>query len=115
MSHGFHPFGGRVSKHFGDNVSSGPLLQESGAVEGPDSHISSLRYHEPFFSARGRTNMIQLQPDDAYLSYYDVRVMKEDVDCIKDDWLTDNVRARPPLFCPHNLTPLGNRILGRIP
>lgn len=47
---GFHPFGGRVSKHFGD----------------------------------------QLSPDDAYLSYHDVRLTKEDMDTLKDDWLTDN-------------------------
>ncbi|KAI6800606.1 cysteine proteinase [Hortaea werneckii] len=50
---GFHPFGGRVSRHFGDSLS----------------------------------------PDDAYLSYYDVRLTREDVDCIKDDWLTDNAIA----------------------
>ncbi|KAF2209915.1 hypothetical protein CERZMDRAFT_113639 [Cercospora zeae-maydis SCOH1-5] len=47
---GFHPFGGRVSKHFGDSLS----------------------------------------PDDAYLSYYDIRLTREDVDSIKNDWLTDN-------------------------
>ena len=35
----------------------------------------------------------QLSPDDAYLSYYDVRLTREDVDCIKDDWLTDNAIA----------------------
>ncbi|KAI9850379.1 MAG: hypothetical protein M1838_005769 [Thelocarpon superellum] len=50
---GFHPFKGRVSKHFGDTLS----------------------------------------PDDAYLSYYDVRLTKEDVDTLKDDWLTDNCIA----------------------
>jgi sentrin-specific protease 8 len=32
----------------------------------------------------------QLAPDDAYLSYYDVRLTREDVDSIKGDWLTDN-------------------------
>ncbi|KAF2090635.1 cysteine proteinase [Saccharata proteae CBS 121410] len=42
---GFHPFNGRISRHFGEN----------------------------------------LAPDDAYLS-----LTKEDVDCIKNDWLTDN-------------------------
>ncbi|KAK4561146.1 hypothetical protein LTR86_005101 [Recurvomyces mirabilis] len=47
---GFHPFGGRVSRRFGD----------------------------------------QLSPDDAYLSYYDVRLTREDVDMIRTDWLTDN-------------------------
>ncbi|KIW03175.1 uncharacterized protein PV09_05402 [Verruconis gallopava] len=46
----FHPFGGRVSRHFGDHLS----------------------------------------PDDAYLSYHDVRLTKLDVDAIRDDWLTDN-------------------------
>lgn len=47
---GFHPFKGRVSRHFGDS----------------------------------------LAPDDAYLSYYDIRLTKEDVDTLKNDWLTDN-------------------------
>jgi len=50
---GFHPFKGRVSRHFGDS----------------------------------------LAPDDAYLSYYDVRLTKEDVDTLKNDWLTDNTIA----------------------
>ncbi|KAF2764475.1 cysteine proteinase [Teratosphaeria nubilosa] len=50
---GFHPFGGRVSRHFGDSLS----------------------------------------PDDAYLSYHDVRLTREDVDTIKNDWLTDNAIA----------------------
>ncbi|OAL06627.1 cysteine proteinase [Phaeosphaeriaceae sp. SRC1lsM3a] len=34
-----------------------------------------------------------LNPDDAYLSYHDVRLLREDVDSIKDDWLTDNAIA----------------------
>jgi len=34
-----------------------------------------------------------LNPDDAYLSYHDVRLVKEDVDSIKNDWLTDNAIA----------------------
>ncbi|KAK3115141.1 hypothetical protein LTR53_005825 [Teratosphaeriaceae sp. CCFEE 6253] len=50
---GFHPFGGRVSRHFGDS----------------------------------------LAPDEAYLSYYDIRLTREDVDCIRHDWLTDNAIA----------------------
>ncbi|KAH7364117.1 hypothetical protein BKA65DRAFT_490453 [Rhexocercosporidium sp. MPI-PUGE-AT-0058] len=50
---GFHPFKGRVSRHFGDS----------------------------------------LAPDDAYLSYYDIRLTKEDVDTLKNDWLTDNTIA----------------------
>lgn len=35
----------------------------------------------------------QLSPDDAYLSYHDVRLTREDVDCIRNDWLTDNAIA----------------------
>lgn len=35
----------------------------------------------------------KLAPDDAYLSYYDVRLTREDVDSIRDDWLTDNAIA----------------------
>lgn len=31
----------------------------------------------------------QLSPEEAYLSYYDVRLMREDIDSIKNDWLTD--------------------------
>ncbi|KAM3077556.1 hypothetical protein ACMFMG_006893 [Clarireedia jacksonii] len=48
-----HPFGGRVSKHFGNS----------------------------------------LAPEDPYLSYYDCRLTKEDVDTLKSDWLTDNTIA----------------------
>ena len=32
----------------------------------------------------------KLSPEDAYLSYYDIRLTREDVDSIKSDWLTDN-------------------------
>jgi sentrin-specific protease 8 len=39
------------------------------------------------------TNKLKLSPDDAYLSYHDVRLTREDVDCIKNDWLTDNAIA----------------------
>jgi sentrin-specific protease 8 len=35
----------------------------------------------------------KLAPDDAYLSYHDVRLTYEDVQCIKSDWLTDNAIA----------------------
>jgi sentrin-specific protease 8 len=35
----------------------------------------------------------QLSPEDAYLSYHDVRLTRGDVDTIKNDWLTDNVIA----------------------
>lgn len=34
-----------------------------------------------------------MSPDDAYLSYYDVRLTKEDIDTLKNDWLTDNCIA----------------------
>ncbi|KAI9796299.1 MAG: hypothetical protein M1833_006384 [Piccolia ochrophora] len=34
--------------------------------------------------------MSKLNPDDAYLSYHDVRLTREDVDTLKNDWLTDN-------------------------
>ncbi|KAF2185138.1 cysteine proteinase [Zopfia rhizophila CBS 207.26] len=34
-----------------------------------------------------------LSPDDAYLSYHDVRLTKLDVDSIKYEWLTDNAIA----------------------
>ncbi|KAF7906810.1 hypothetical protein EAF00_001088 [Botryotinia globosa] len=50
---GFHPFGGRLSKHMGNSLS----------------------------------------PEAAYLSYYDVRLTREDVNTLKDDWLTDNTIA----------------------
>ncbi|RAL63034.1 hypothetical protein DID88_004119 [Monilinia fructigena] len=50
---GFHPFGGRVSRHFGDT----------------------------------------LAPEDPYLSYYDCRLTREDVDTLRNDWLTDNMIA----------------------
>lgn len=49
----FHPFGGRISRHFGET----------------------------------------LAPEDPYLSYHDVRLTREDVDTIKNDWLTDNAIA----------------------
>jgi len=34
-----------------------------------------------------------LAPEDAYLSYHDVRLTREDVSVLKNDWLTDNVIA----------------------
>ncbi|KAF2280879.1 ulp1 protease family protein [Westerdykella ornata] len=34
-----------------------------------------------------------LSPDEAYLSYHDVRLTNGDVDSIKNDWLTDNAIA----------------------
>ncbi|KAI9781583.1 MAG: hypothetical protein M1835_004274 [Candelina submexicana] len=36
---------------------------------------------------------IQLSPENPYLSYHDVRLTKDDVDTLKDDWLTDNIIA----------------------
>ncbi|PUU80629.1 hypothetical protein B9Z19DRAFT_974117 [Tuber borchii] len=39
---------------------------------------------------RLRRNEMKLRPEDPYLSYYDVCVTKEDIDCLKGDWLTDN-------------------------
>lgn len=35
----------------------------------------------------------KLAPEDPYLSYYDIRLTKEDVDTLKNDWLTDNTIA----------------------
>ncbi|KAK5675830.1 hypothetical protein LTS10_011561 [Elasticomyces elasticus] len=52
-SSALHPFGGRVSRHFGHSLS----------------------------------------PEDAILSYHDIRLTREDYDCIRNDWLTDNVIA----------------------
>ncbi|KAH9878551.1 hypothetical protein IAQ61_001823 [Plenodomus lingam] len=42
---------------------------------------------------KGRRHLGDPPPDEAYLSYHDVRVMRADVDSIKDDWLTDNAIA----------------------
>ncbi|KIW42430.1 hypothetical protein, variant 2 [Exophiala oligosperma] len=35
----------------------------------------------------------KLAPEDAYLSYYDIRLTREDISVLKNDWLTDNVIA----------------------
>lgn len=67
-------------------------LKSLGATDYPAWLLSRLLHMSPPIDQPA--DMIQLHPDDAYLSYYDVRLTKEDVDCIKDDWLTDNVR--PP-------------------
>ncbi|KAI9374342.1 hypothetical protein BJX61DRAFT_314189 [Aspergillus egyptiacus] len=32
-----------------------------------------------------------LNPDDAYLSYHDIRLTRGDLQSLKDDWLTDNI------------------------
>jgi sentrin-specific protease 8 len=47
-----------------------------------------MRYNLTKTNARPK-----LAPDDAYLSYHDVRLTYEDVQCIKNDWLTDNAIA----------------------
>lgn len=47
----------------------------------------------PFGGKLSRRLGDNLAPDDAYLSYYDIRLTKEDVDTLKDDWLTDNTIA----------------------
>lgn len=44
-------------------------------------------------SSRVLTPNSQLSPDDAYLSYHDIRLTREDVTTIKNDWLTDNAIA----------------------
>ncbi|RMY59184.1 hypothetical protein D0865_02214 [Hortaea werneckii] len=55
---------------------------------------ASIKDPRPFKILRADKRVSpQLSPDDAYLSYYDVRLTREDVDCIKDDWLTDNAIA----------------------
>ncbi|KAK5164111.1 uncharacterized protein LTR77_010202 [Saxophila tyrrhenica] len=45
------------------------------------------------YTTASRTNTSQLSPEEAYLSYHDVRLTYEDIKCLKDDWLTDNVIA----------------------
>ncbi|KAK2751887.1 hypothetical protein FQN55_008629 [Onygenales sp. PD_40] len=44
-------------------------------------------------SGISNADVLQSNPDDAYLSYYDVRLTNDDVDTLKNDWLTDNVIA----------------------
>ncbi|KAL9595212.1 MAG: hypothetical protein Q9219_006578 [cf. Caloplaca sp. 3 TL-2023] len=46
----------------------------------------------PFGGSVSR-HLRRLNPDDPYLSYFDVRLTKEDVNTLRDDWLTDNVIA----------------------
>lgn len=55
------------------------------------SVINGIEDPEP--TTNDTCDTTQLSPDDAYLSYYDVRLTREDVQCIKDDWLTDNAIA----------------------
>ncbi|RMZ90878.1 hypothetical protein DV736_g1892, partial [Chaetothyriales sp. CBS 134916] len=45
------------------------------------------------FNGRVSRHFGRLAPDDAYLSYYDVRLTKEDITVLRSDWLTDNVIA----------------------
>ena len=62
------------------------------------------------------TRAPKLAPDDAYLSYHDVRLTREDVNCIKNDWLTDNAIAFWEEFLEHeklNEYPKANIVLLR--
>ncbi|KAK5108075.1 hypothetical protein LTR62_008792 [Meristemomyces frigidus] len=70
---GFHPFGGKLSRHFGDQVSDTTTAITTSISTTP----------EP-------ANASQLSPEDAYLSYHDIRLTREDVSTIHADWLTDN-------------------------
>ncbi|TQS34568.1 hypothetical protein Golomagni_05042, partial [Golovinomyces magnicellulatus] len=80
---GFHPFKGRVSRHFGESLRTRKWLTK-------------------------RVFSYQLAPEDVYLSFdtnanvfvlwsfrADKRILvtKEDVDTLKNDWLTDNTIA----------------------
>jgi sentrin-specific protease 8 len=47
----------------------------------------------------------QLHPEDPYLSYHDVRLTREDVDSIRDDWLTDNAIAFWEEYLEHEHLP----------
>ncbi|EEP82881.1 conserved hypothetical protein [Uncinocarpus reesii 1704] len=38
-------------------------------------------------------DLTQASPDDTYLTYHDISLTNEDVDTLKNDWLTDNVGA----------------------
>jgi sentrin-specific protease 8 len=68
-----HPFGGRISRHFGESVGTHSNF-----------HVVAASTSDPSY---------KLAPEDAYLSYHDVRLTKHDIDCIKYDWLTDNAIA----------------------
>ncbi|KAJ8611897.1 hypothetical protein MRB53_037693 [Persea americana] len=56
-------------------------------------------------STSSKQQCTQLSPDDAYLSYYDVRLTREDVDSIRDDWLTDNAIAFWEEYLEHEKLP----------
>ncbi|KAK5137660.1 hypothetical protein LTR08_007955 [Meristemomyces frigidus] len=64
------------------------LLLNRSAKRHPLAEIEHKR--RKYSKTNGRP---QLAPDDAYLSYHDVRLTREDIDCIKNDWLTDNAIA----------------------
>ncbi|KAF2433300.1 Ulp1 protease [Tothia fuscella] len=84
---GFHPFSGRVSRLF-----------------------------EEIDRVADAKNDAQLDPEDAYLSYHDVRLTKLDVDSIRDDWLTDNGIAFWEEYLEHERLihyPLANIVLLR--
>jgi sentrin-specific protease 8 len=74
MSSVLHPFGGRISRHFGESV-------------------SFRNYYPTLLFSKSLIPSKQLAPEDAYLSYHDVRLTKLDIDCIKHDWFTDNAIA----------------------
>ena len=57
---------------------------------------SNKRKHTPppnRFKLTTTNKRQKLAPDEAYLSYHDVRLTYEDVQTIKNDWLTDNAIA----------------------
>jgi sentrin-specific protease 8 len=47
----------------------------------------------------------QLHPEDPYLSYHDVRLTREDIASIRDDWLTDNAIAFWEEYLEHEHLP----------
>jgi sentrin-specific protease 8 len=90
---GFHPFNGRVSRHLGASVRKRPHPHAR-----PYARVNNRprKRHEDHRKRggwnRNKFSHSQLSPEDAYLSYHDVRLTREDIDSIKhDDWLTDNV------------------------
>ncbi|KAI5358639.1 putative Ulp1 protease family catalytic domain, papain-like cysteine peptidase superfamily [Septoria linicola] len=59
----------------------------------PSTSSTSSQQRRKRASLQGRQSnyrgVSQLSPEEAYLSYYDVRLTREDIDSIKNDWLTD--------------------------
>ena len=60
-----------------------------------DMHNSKRKHFPPRtrFTLTPTNKRPKLAPDDAYLSYHDVRLTYEDVQTIKNDWLTEIGRA----------------------